>query len=203
MIQPNNKEKEIIHTFFVIWLTLFFVLFYFVLLPIFKDIDFLSNELLFQNKAAELFDIRNKNINDFKKEYKIKSKEIKSIESVFISKEAPIGFIEFLEEEAKKNNLLMKISPMSINQKNNLNWQPVGFRVIAGGDFSDCLKFLSKVERGRWLVYILNVRAERITENNKNEVKGFENLTNGQARIFIEIKTFINEKKQNKKVNET
>ena len=197
MIQSNNKTT--VYLFFLVWASLFFILFFLVLLPLFKDIDFLSSELLFQNRAIKLFDLRDKNINTFKKSYNLKIDEIKTLESVFISREAPINFIEFLEKEAADNNLEIKIKPLNINSIKNKNWQPIGFTVIVGGDFPNCLKFLDRLENNHWLVDILNLRMERISERNKNEVRGISGLKVGQARMFIELKSFINKKPNNKK----
>lgn len=184
------SEKRI-YLILIVWIIIFGFLFEFGLLPLTKQLKRVSEEFAFQKKALELFQLRVEDFRNFQENYSFYQPIFKKIENSFVNQEAPINFIKFLEEEAEKLKLSKEISPLNIPQRETDAWLPVGFSVSLGGRFSDCLKFLERVEQSSWLIEISQLNIKRVEEKEK---KKFEGLSLGEVTFDISLKTFSAEK---------
>lgn len=149
----------------------------------------LSQRVIFQKKVEKLLELRVKNFENFQKNLPVFEEISQKIESSFVRKDAPIKFIEFLEKLAKDARISLKIKPLDLKKKENDLWEPVGFQITLLGKFSQCLRFLEKLERAPWLVEIYQLSIDRITEE-KLRFKEFQDLKTGDVSFSLSFKTF-------------
>lgn len=187
MISSKNK----IYLILIVWIIIFGLLLRFGIFSLAKELNRTSEEFAFQKKALELFQLRVEDFKNFQKNYSFYQTIIKKIENSFVNQEAPINFIKFLEKEAENLNLSKEISPLSIPQRETDIWLPIAFSVALGGPFSDCLKFLERLEQSHWLIEISQLNIKRVEEKEK---KKFESLSIGEVTFNITLKTFSTEK---------
>lgn len=168
-----NSDKKIYIT-----ITIFVVvnlLFIFLLIsPALNKIKKNSEELL--NKKANLFYLEKevsglKSIQDTKN---IILDNLKKINEIFIDSEIPVDFINFLEKEAALSQLLIEVSPITMQKITTDFWPSSFFQITVEGSFPNFLKFLEKIENGPYLTEIINLNSNRKTEKRgtgKNEVE--------------------------------
>jgi len=160
-----NFNKKIYFVFFL-WIIFFFLLlkigvFFFV-----GEFKNFSQNIVLQKKVQNLLELRIKDFENFQKNHFFYQSIFKKIENSFVNKEAPIEFMEFLEKEAKDASLSIKISPFVVSAKEKGYWVSLGFQILLQGNFSNCLRFLERVEQSPWLVEILQINVEKISEIN-------------------------------------
>lgn len=188
MVSSKNK----IYLVLILWIIIFGVLLKFGIFSLVKELNRTSEEFVFQKKALELFQLRVEDFKNFQGNYSFYQTILKKIENSFVNQEAPIDFIKFLEKEAENLNLSKEISPLNIPQRETDIWLPVAFSVTLGGPFSDCLKFLERLEQSHWLIEISQLNIKRVEEE-KGKQK-FEGLSLGEVTFAITLKTFSSEK---------
>jgi len=157
----SNKKNYFV---LALWIIFFGLLICFVIFPSFDELKKDSQYLLFQKKALTFFEKRIEEFENIEKDYPFYQPIIDKIGASFVNREVPITFIKFLENQAKSTNLTIKILPSHVPFIENDPWLSVGFRISLDGNFSDCLKFLEKLEQSSWLIEILDL--------NIREVKG-------------------------------
>lgn len=157
--------------------------------PIFSSIKNSAQDLALKKATLELLESRLSSSKQFQENYPILKRELSKIEDSFIALEAPIGFMEFLESEAQKTNLEMVVSPLSFLSTGSDPWSSVGFRVMVGGRFSDCSRFLERLEQSPWLIEIYRLNIERISERVKGAT-ALKNLTIGNVVFTFHLKAF-------------
>ena len=185
MISPVKKIKLSLLIFLVIFVTFLI----FAVIPFLKDVQETSQNLAFQEGVLNLFGRQIVNLNNFQSNYEFQRLILEKVEKSFVDFEAPIDFIEFLEETAKKENIIMRIRPLpALTNKGDL-WSTVGFQIMVGGSFSNCLRFLEKLEYGPWLVDINQLYIERIQENTQRSEE-FSQLKIGDVTISFSSRVF-------------
>jgi hypothetical protein len=150
-----------------------------------------SQSLVFQKKAEFLFNQRIKEYEIFKKEKELYSASLAKLGRSFIARDAPVKFIEFLEDLALNSNVISDITPYEIKSAKNDFWSSLGFRVLLKGSFPNSLKFLEGLEKSPWLVDISSLQVERIDEA-KTNLKEFEMLKVGDVTFLLTFKAFSN-----------
>ena len=183
------KNKTKLYIALILWLIFFGVLIALFVLPFCNDLKRTSQELIFQKKAQQLFKMRLEDFGYFQKSQTESEETFVSIKDIFTPKEAPIEFIEFLEEQANKFNLSMKISPLNIEISANDFWTPIGFRIFSKASFPNTLKFLERLEQGKWLVEISQINIERIDEE-KLKLREYNGSNIGDVSLSLIVKTF-------------
>lgn len=182
-----NFNKKICFIFFL-WVALFCFLLKLGIFFFIGELKGLSQSIILQRKVQNLLESRIEDFKGFQKNYSFYYPVFEKIENSFVDKEAPIEFIEFLEKEAKDANLSIKISPLAVDSGKKETWISMGFQVLLQGNFLNSLRFLERLEQCPWLVEILQVKIEKISENGK--IGEPKNLETNNAQFSLEIKVF-------------
>lgn len=181
-----NKKNIITVSAFSI---LYFVLVFFLILPIFREIQRLKNEFPKIENDLSLLENKTRNLQEFKKFYQKNQTNLDKLDQLFINPEIPIEFINFLEKISQDSKILLKISLLSINESKDSSWPFLNFQISTEGQFSNFSKFLEKLESSPYLIEIQNLTINKLS---KSEVKSkeFENLTSPNeisANLLIKV----------------
>ncbi len=80
------------------------------------------------------------------------------MEQVFVDRELPINFIDFLEKEAQETGISLKIAPAVQKTKSDSDFfKSAQFQLNVEGQFSGILHLLQKIENWQWLAEIENI----------------------------------------------
>ena len=167
--------KRKIFSILIVFILAIFSLILFLNFSLVRDIRESSRQFDLQRKALILFQKQLQEFEDFKSHSGFYQSNLEAIEKLFVDPEAPVDFIQFLEEESQNLSLLIKISPAQIIPKEKDPWQSIGFRVSLTGSSPNCLKFLEKLQASPWLLEIQRIEARRISEKElqSEELKDF------------------------------
>jgi len=179
--------KQRIYLILIVWTIVFGVLIRFGLLPFFEAIKKNSEELTFQKGALQFFQNRIEDFENYQKNYSLYEPIFKEIDNSFVDPEVPIEFIKFLEKEAEKSELLIRISPLAFTSSGADPGIPVGFQVSLEGSFSNCLRFLERLEQSSFLVEIPRLTVQRI---GKKTAEGLEIIN---ISFLLDVKVFSKE----------
>jgi len=189
--------KRKIYLTVLVFVSIFAVLITFGVLPQIRELKKVSQNLVFQKNKLNLFQNQLASFEDFKKNYILYQPNLEKIKKSFIDPKIPIDFIEFLERESKKEGVQIKIYPLSVSPAKTDPWKSIGFRILVGGTFPNCLRFLGKIEQSSYLFEIFQANIERIgKERQKRE---FENLSSGDVYFQILLKAFSGKALEKKK----
>ena len=158
------------------------------LLPLLKEIKRTSQGLVFQREVFRLFKSQRMGLEGLAKEYPSYQPILEKIKKGFVDAEVPINFIKFLELEAQKSKILIKISPSHIHNVVTYPWPSIGFSVSVGGPFPSSLSFLEKIETGPFLVEVSQLNVNRIEKKQPRGI--FESLAFGDTLMTIALKVF-------------
>jgi len=184
MSLKNKINLSIIIFFFLDLLFIVFLIF-----PLFRDIKTISQELISQKKELAILENEIKNIEEFEKDYQKIKPSLEKVETFFTNSDVPIGFITFLEKNAKDNGLPIKIIPASLFKTSEDAWPIIGFTINVAGPSSSFLRFLEKLEAGPYLTQLLNLNIRRLTEG-ELKLKDFEMFSLGDVQASFLVKVF-------------
>jgi|AntAceMinimDraft_16_1070373.scaffolds.fasta_scaffold07578_2 hypothetical protein len=161
------KQKNYISIFVIA--IIFFLLFLFCVIPVYKSIVETSEQLASLRQELASVESLSKNFDDFENNflsYEQGLEEMKNLleREAFIDPEIPISFINFFKEQASDFNLVLKISPAGFQEKEDGVWDYMNFRIEGTGRFVDIMRFLEKLENGRWLIGETNISISRQEE---------------------------------------
>lgn len=160
-----------------------------IILPLLKDIKERSRELVLAKEKLTLLESQLKNIEELRKiEDKINS-TLEKTESLFIDKEMPVEFIDFLENISQNCQVPLNISPTFLRQTPNETWSFLGFQITAAGSFPNIRRFLEKLESSQ---YLIKIESLNITGLSKGELvsKEFEKLSPEEVKVNLVLKVF-------------
>lgn len=169
----------------------------FVIFPLFKEIEKISREFASQKASFQEITIKAKEFKELQGDYKTYQQDSEKIDNLFISSEAPVDFINFLEKNAAELRLKIEIMPGVSEKKSGDPWTFTTFQIGLTGSYPNFLKFIKKIElssfpnaagdRG-YLVEILSLNIKKLTEK---EIKaGTEALSTGDIEASLTIKTY-------------
>ena len=164
----------------------------FLNISLIKDIEKDYKKIIVQKQELHLFQKEIQEFESFKNDNSFYASNLDQIEKLFINKETPIDFIQFLEEESQKLDILIKIYPITIIPKENDLWGNLGFRIELTGSFPRCFAFLEKVQLSKWLSKVEKIDINRISEKDIT-IHKFENFFEGDVFFSINLKVYANE----------
>lgn len=187
-----NLNKKIIFTSGIIGITgLIFI--FLIIHPLFINIKKNSETFISQKRELVLLKTEAENLEKFEKIYQSRRQNLEKIDKLFINQEIPadiIEFVGFLRKIAEDSQISIDISsPIPQKEKGADSWPSITFQVSCQGRFSNFEKFLEKLERGPYLIEILNLDARRLTEK-ELESKEFKKLSPADSNISLLIKVF-------------
>ncbi len=122
--------------------------------PYFIEIKRMSKDLVSERDQVASLNMQISELSGFKKEYNNYLPNLKKIESMFVDPQDPIGFIEFIENIAADQEIVLKMSPNLLSQDKQ---NSIGFQLSGTGNFSNFSGFLKKIEYGPYLINIENL----------------------------------------------
>lgn len=151
----------------------------FLIRPLFLDIKHVSENLVSQK--GQLIDLENKseNIKKFQTAYESRQSNLEKIDELFIDREEPIGFIEFLEKEAQAARLSIEITPVTSKASADDFWPSTNFSLTLNGSFPRFLQFLDKIESSPYLIDLSNLSLNKPSQG-----------VNGNIAISLQMKVY-------------
>jgi len=123
--------------------------------PFFGKIIANSTEILMQKQEQLMIETKISNLENLKVFYRDHSADFEKIDKLFIDKEVPVEFINFLEKTASDASVLIKISSASSVTKND-PWPSLSFQITLVGPFPKVMRFVEKLESSPYLTDIQN-----------------------------------------------
>ncbi len=136
--------------------------------------------MIAQKRTLAELEKKSENLKRFQSTYEIYRANLKKIDQLFVDKEEPVDFIEFLEGEAGRAKLTIDLAPLTLKAEEGDFWPSTSFRVEMAGSFQNFLKFLDKIESSSHLIALSNFNLNKPTQN-----------TNGDIIISFQIKVYI------------
>ena len=160
------------------------------IVPLSSRLSLDSKNLAAKKSALSFLESQIKTLNDFQSSNLDYQQKISKLNASFVSQEAPIEFIEFLEQEASNQGLKISLSSVGGTSEQKGSRLTIGFQAILTGQFPSALVFLKKIEKSPWLIKVDQVNISRIGD--KNMPYGAENVQMGQVTLILSFKTFSN-----------
>lgn len=156
------KKKYIYFAAFIIIgiIALIFVIFF-----SFEAIKKSSEDFISQKKALAEIEFKTENFADMEKIYQNYKTNLEKIDLLFIEKDTPIEFIEFLERNASNCLLSTNLSSLSFQKTDKdtekIPWDFLNLQMGIEGTFPDFLKFLEKLENSPYLIEVSNLNIRK------------------------------------------
>lgn len=153
----NNIKKIRIGLVFVV--LIFAALLFSAWLCFEKIVDNYKN-IVSAKSALSFSKIQEQEIKSFKEKYQSYLPNLQKIDRAIVDSKNPLDLIEFLEDSAAENNIVLQLSPLFLSEKPGL--KPLPVQISARGEFNDILAFLDKIEYSRFLFSIYNLSFEYV-----------------------------------------
>ncbi|MFH1780648.1 MAG: type 4a pilus biogenesis protein PilO [Candidatus Nealsonbacteria bacterium] len=147
--------------------------------PLFLSIKKNSAALIIQKATLAEREKKNENFKEFQSTYETYRLNLDKIDQLFIDREEPIEFIEFLEKEAGRNKLSIDLTPLSLRAVAEDVWPSINFQVAAAGSFQNFLKFLDKIESSPHLIVLSDFSLNKPAKD-----------TNGDIVVSFQMKVY-------------
>ena len=155
----------------------------FLIFPLWSNVESKSSQLKQKQKKLAEVEAQNRRLNNLQQTLQKREEDFKALDNLFINKEAPVQFLEFLEDTAADSNVEIDISP-SAGNKSDEPWPPTFFKVEGVGDFEDCIKFATKLEYLPYLVEVQSLNLEKKVETKENEEKIQKTKINLSIKVY-------------------
>lgn len=179
------KRKIYISTITLFGLTILLIVL--GIYPLFLDIQGASREFLSQEEKLIALEEKLGNLEKFSIVFPEVSADLEKIENLFIDRELPIDFIDFLKEEAAAANLSIEIQDFPLQE--DKPWPSMSFRINLTGSFSNFLKFLEKLETSFYLIETEDLTISRLSETELDRVE-FSQFSLGDVKVALLIKAY-------------
>lgn len=147
--------------------------------PLFSSIQRNSETLVAQKSALAELEKKGANLKKFQSAYGIYQANLEKMDELFVDKEDPVGFIEFLEKEAGLSKLTIDLTPLTPRAGEEDIWPSTNFRVDMVGSFPNFLRFLDKIESGPRLIVLSDFSLNKPIK-----------VTNGDITISFQMKVY-------------
>ena len=184
-LSPNKK----IYISLIVFFAIFFAVAFFVILPIVSAIRNDSQRLSVEKKAQSSFSKERQTFKEFEKVYEELEPDLEKANDVFVDSEVPISFIDFLERTAYSSNILIEISSVDLIKDKKDIWPSLKFQLEIFGSFSNCLKFLERLENSTYLINIQGLGVSRLNEDSLGS-KGEAGFSVGDISAKVSLKVF-------------
>lgn len=158
-------------------------------IPLFKRVRAHSQNLARQKVTLNLFQAQLSSLSDFQKKYSLYQDYLEKIASSFVDPAAPISFMEFLEAQAGRANLLINISAISPSLTPSGPWLSTELTVSLGGTIENCLRFLEELQHSPWLVEVSRLDIRKSSEGDFGRIKS-EKMRAGDFSCSVSLKVF-------------
>ena len=152
----------------ILFIALVSALVYFAIMPAFRDIKKQSDVIADYQKESSAIVMQSQKIEDFKIKYANGAYNFDDIASDFINTADPVYFIEFLEESAESYEVGLGVNIQSDQKRPEDSFKTASFQVALTGSFSGIMRFLTKVENGKYLVKVDNLSMNKFSSQGQN-----------------------------------
>jgi len=177
----TSKKKILISI--IVSLAFFAIFFFFCPYSVFENIKQSSNQLLFVEVELASIGEKNSEFGNWEKELPDLRQDLEKIKKLFVNLETPVEFLRFLENLAQDNNLSIRVSLLRAGSDKDSNGAILQFKILIDGLFSDCARFLEKLENAPYLIAIEDLNIVRLPEE---EGEGFSE----EIEFNLSIKVF-------------
>jgi len=122
-----------------------------------------SRNIVSAKSALANSKIQTEELENFRSKYPNYLPNFERINRAIVDPKNPLVFIEFLENSASENNVVLTISPLLFSKEPGL--KALTAQILARGDFSDILSFLEKIENSRFLISVNSLIFEYAKES--------------------------------------
>ncbi|MEK7103822.1 MAG: hypothetical protein AAB842_00280 [Patescibacteria group bacterium] len=182
------KEKQKIKIDITVFAAFLILAVFLGIVPLSSQLSLDSKNLATKKSTLSFLESQIKTLNDFQNSSLEYQQKISKLNASFVSQEAPIEFIEFLEQEASKQGLKISLSSVGGVSEQKGNRLTMGFRATLIGSFPNVLVFLKKIEQSIWLIKVEQVNIDRMGD--KNKPYSPENAQVGQVVLSLSFKAF-------------
>lgn len=112
--------------------------------------------------------------------YKKMEQDYQKAGNLFANSITPLETIGFLEKIAREEDLVMKISPITIEKYKYDLWKFLGFEITLSGHFTNTQRFIERMENSKNLFEINNL----VVKNNPTNQKLDETITTILLKIY-------------------
>lgn len=109
------------------------------------------------------------------------------VDDLLINSEAPIDFIEFLENTALSADISADISAANLSSGNP--FRTMDFQINFIGAFPDCLRFIEKMENAPYLIEVQSVNATKLSQESAKRQK-IELFSSGDVSGNLSMRVF-------------
>ena len=139
-----------------------------------------SGEIFIDQKGTLAgFEEERENLKKFQSTYEIYQANLRKMDQLFVDKEEPVDFIEFLEAEAMRVKLTINLTPLTLKAGKKDVWPSTSFQAEMAGSFPNFLRFLDKIESSPYLLVLSDFSLNKPTKN-----------TNGDIAISFQMKVY-------------
>jgi hypothetical protein len=175
MADAKKKIKVDVAIFIAVFVALLFLCFSPLLAKLLETTKELANRKALLKSLEEQIAV----LQDFQNNNLVYQENIKKLDSSFISSEAPVEFIGFLEELAKKYGLEISLSSVKDTFEKKESRVTTSFQATIIGDYPIALAFLKKLEQSPWLIKVDQVDIDRVEKDSKVTLKlGLKTFSN-------------------------
>jgi len=160
----------------------------FFIFPLFEDIRINATNFLLRRQNLTNFESKRESLSKVANYGGIKA-NLDKLNNLFIDPK-PVNFIVSLENLARDNNLLIKVSlSQTKEKKEQVVWPSITAQVLLDGKYSDFMIFLEKIESGNFLISISDLSIKKLTviDLNKSELKSF---TTDDVEAVVSLKAY-------------
>ncbi|MEF8847195.1 MAG: type 4a pilus biogenesis protein PilO [Candidatus Paceibacterota bacterium] len=162
----KTKHKTILYSLaLLLWMGLLVGL---LVYPLWNKVESSSIKLKETQEKITEVETQSRQLHNLQESLNKAKRSLKSVDNLFINKEAPVGFLGFLEETAADSNVDIDISPSAGQKKKKEPWPPTFFSVNGVGSFEECIEFVKKLEHAPYLLRIQSLSLGEAEQSEKN-----------------------------------
>lgn len=170
----SSRIKLLIVSF--VFLTISGLLIFQAILPILGSIKIHSRILRETKRDLAGFIEKSQLLPSVREDYAVLKPNLEMINNLFVDIQAPVSFLNSLEKTAQSARLPIEVSLLTAKAPAKDADQAekaasMSFKVILIGSFSDCWRFLDKMENLPYLITIENLGLRRLTETQLKTAK--------------------------------
>jgi len=165
----KNKKRKYISL--VVFVGIYIALIVFIIYPLLTGISEDSKELISVKEEKAFFSEGQSSLHDLRDYFCEVEPNLNKIEGLFINKDVPIEFIDYLRWLADYCGVSIEMSSVNFEEKGEEDtWSFYYFNVDVGGNYGNLIRFIEKLENSQYLVevYELNV-GKREDESSPND----------------------------------
>jgi len=183
----NPKRK--IYTLVVSFGIISILLIIFVLVPLFRNIQKYSVDLVSQKKDLALLEKEIETFDETRSLFESYRDNINETSKLFYDPDNPLEFLNFLTKKPESygvKNEILKMTPTVGDQFSP--WPSISFQVSSTGSFANLMKFLKNLESGPYLIEISNINTKKLTEDELRgeKLKSFS-LDDVSAALLLKV----------------